>query len=53
MEQNQLENTDPVKNNSSDNAAPTPNLETQEQINSANLSHRIEEENKYSKYYTD
>ena len=53
MEQNQLENTDPVKNNSSDNAASTPNLETQEQINSANLSQRIEEENQLNTDYSD
>ncbi|MGV3509633.1 MAG: hypothetical protein ACO1N7_10120 [Sphingobacteriaceae bacterium] len=53
MEQNQLENTDPVNNNSSDNAESTPNLETQEQINSANLSQRIEEKNQSSTDYSD
>lgn len=53
MEQNQLENTDPVENNSSDKAASAPNLETQEQINSANLSQRIEEENQPGTDYSD
>ena len=53
MEQNQLENTDPGKNNPSDKAVTAQNLETQEQINSANLSQRIEEENQADTDYSD